>query len=275
MYKIRSFLLFIARLYITFVFRKQKVFVVSGLRRSGNHAFINWFTNALEDDISDFVDLSWNVTQTKTGRTILFNEVNFEGMLTFLSNINKIKLSINNSLFIIISLEDYSPEIRDPYIPMNACKIAITRSTLNIIASRMAKAQERASMGIERGDMMIDETFLKRLHWHQESNLLGWNIWNFDSWLDNFNNYNDIYLSHLDLYSDIPPKMSTQGNGSSFTGKATISDKSVLKTRWQNIEWTKEILTLLTMNRHQSLLTKEEKHFVEDMLIKLISPTGL
>jgi hypothetical protein len=269
MYKVKHFLLFLARLYIAFTFRKKEVYVVTGMRRSGNHAFINWFTNALENREATFNIVRGNVSLSSTGDTVFFNEVNYFGLMYFISAIRDHKLSIIKSSFIIISLEDYSPKKRDIYTPYNAKKISITRSSLNLIASRLHKQIEQAKIGFSRGDMSIDVNFFNRLSWNQNAGRLGWTLWNYDSWLTNNANYRKDFLFIFKLQSDISPKISKEGGGSSFSGTNTIPSAEQLISRWQKILWPTELLKLLVEPNNIKVLTKDEKLFIENELAKI------
>jgi len=268
MYKVKKFLLFIAYLYVSFIFRKKEVYVITGMRRSGNHAFINWFTNALENDSVTYNILKGNVSQTSTGKTIFFNEVNYFGLMYFISAIRRHKLLYNKSSFIIISLEDYSPKKTDAYVPNKAKKISITRSSLNLIASRLHKQIELAKTGFSRGDMSIDDDFFKRLYWNQNAGGLGWTLWNYDSWVKNTGNYRKNFLRSFNLTSDIPPKISQEGGGSSFSGTKKIPDAEQLVSRWKKISWPTRILNLLMDPNQKKVLIKEEECFIEEELAK-------
>jgi len=266
MYKVQKFLWFLAYIYVSFIFRKKDVYVVNGLRRSGNHAFINWFTNALEKKPTTYEVLQGNVSQTSNGRTIFFNEVNFFGIMTFISMIRLQKSMIAKSSFIIISLEDYVSNNITPFIPKNAKKISITRSSLNIIASRLHKQIELAKSGYSRGDMSIDAAFFNRLNWIHNSENLGWLIWNYDSWLQNDNNYRKHFLNSFQLTFDLSPEMSKEGGGSSFTGRKNNPDIAQLISRWKKVEWPGRVLDLFLKDNNKETLTRNEKSFVEEKI---------
>jgi len=266
MYKIQKILLFLAHLYVSFIFRKKEVFVVAGLRRSGNHAFINWFTNALENNPAGYADLTWNVFQTQTGKTIFFNEVNYFGIMAFITSIRSFKSSIKKSSFVIISLEDYTPKKIDEYIPCNAKKISITRSTLNLIASRLQKALNDSKIGLSRRDMTIDRNFFDRVNWHQKAEKLGWEGWNYDSWVKNDSDYRKNFLSKFSLSCDIAPEISKHGGGSSFSGIEKIPNNVEVISRWKNVDWPERILKALIEEEHIQILSSDERVFIEEKL---------
>lgn len=254
---------FITYFYISFLFRKKRVFVVCGMRRSGNHAFINWLLNALEDTETSFKELQGDrVSVSESRKTIFFNEASFYGFKFFLKLLVESKEAISSSQNVIISLEDYVPhENFDPYFRKGVTTVIIKRSTLNLIASRLKRALNQAREGKDRGDMSIDEPFFSRLNWmHMQSENTGYLLWSFDDWLLDKNSYRQSFLDKLDLVFNATPKMSIQGGGSSFSGESKIPTPDEMQSRWNEIDWPQRVVQLTLKN--SLLLNKNEMAFL-------------
>ena len=253
---------------VSLFFLKKEVFVVTGLRRSGNHGFINWFSNALLQDNVEFDKISKaTVNLSKDGQLILFNEVNCGGSVPkFIYHVLNQRDKIKKAKFIIISLEDYIPQDKDPYFPRNSQKIAIKRSMLNLIASRIRRATNQARIGLDRGDMSIDDDFISTYRWIVESDKQDWTIWDYDLWMLDRNNYRKSFLSRFGLEQDIAPSISHQGGGSSFTGRDGVPRKDDTLSRFHMIEWPERVLNLLAIKENSELLTEDEKSFVIEKL---------
>jgi len=263
MHKIKFFFTWLSYLYISFKFRNKKVYVVNGLRRSGNHAFINWFVNALENQDVEFINLSQHLDLSKSKQTLFFNEANYLGDFWFVGQVRTHSLEIKQARNIIISLEDYIPNKFDSFIPGNSIKIAIRRTVINIISSRITRAISQAEIGLDRGDMAINHYFIKYLEWlnNKESN---WLIWDFDFWVKDENNYNKNFLKNFGLTYDLKPKISNKGDGSSFTQQSLTPNASELANRWKMVELPKRVLELLNSNQH--VLNDDEKEIIRSAL---------
>lgn len=277
MYKIKRAITFIACIFISFIFRNKKVFVVTGLRRSGNHAFINWFINALEgkETSLDYLDLDLYFGLSDTGKTVLLNEVNnifnqanYFCVHKFLDCIRRHKKIIKKTTFIIISLEDYRPSSFDPFVPINAKKIVIMRSTLNLVASRLRRCLNQAKNGLDRGDMGITTDFVATLCWLYSAEKNGWNIWCYDSWLEGNKRYRSKFLSKFNLNYDKNPGISIHGSGSSFSSvREEVPDFKKASNRWQQINWPKRVLYLLKNEIDKTILSEKERLFIDSVIV--------
>lgn len=257
---------FLVYLYVSLVFRRQIVYVTTGMRRSGNHAFINWFLCSLEGEKSCFKELdtqSGDISVSSTNKTIFFNEVNYHGVRDFIRSIREVRTYVDNVSFVIISMEDYIPEKICPYIPMKSRKISITRSLLNLTSSRLHRAQNQAKVGLCRGDMRIDPVFLSGVEWISKSSSYGWNVWDYDAWVKDDNQYRKRFLGEFQLTFNYSPSMSTQGGGSSFTLGDTMPSYQDAITRWERIDFPERILELLLNYQSDSLLTKADKKIIK------------
>lgn len=252
----------ILNIYISFIFRRKTVYAVAGLRRSGNHAFINWFINALENKEVKLEEIrKYYVSKSNTEKTLFFNEINTLKYTELLKELRSLRKSIKESSVIVISLEDYIPAHYDKYIPNNATRIAITRSTLNVIASRIQRAVNQAKLGREKGDMMINHKFISIAKFLHHAGRNGYFTWNFDLWATD-KEYRMNFLEKFSLTYDSKPNISKQGGGSSFSGQSKIPTRSELTARWKNIEWPERVVNLLSEPSNEIILTAEEKAFV-------------
>ncbi|MGA0840482.1 MAG: hypothetical protein ACO3P1_11375, partial [Pseudomonadales bacterium] len=211
----RTLVTAIWRRWLTWTLRRQRVLVVTGLRRSGNHACIEWLSNALEGHAVAFSHLGPGVFLSETGNIIHFNEANWEGPLDFAKKLRVHRESVKQSHVVIISLEDYAIEPSSPFVPHQAVVILITRTLKNIIASRLTYALKQAALGLDRGDMRIDDYFMRTARWLKHAEGPGMLRWNYDLWFSNQDNYRLDFLARLGLTSDIAPEMSRHGGGSS------------------------------------------------------------
>ncbi len=264
---------FFMRMYVSLALRGRKVFVVTGLRRSGNHAFIYWLANALEDTKVLFShiyeptlrgDLSF-IFKSKSGKIVFYNEVNRLGAYNFIKKIRSTREYIGKASYVIVSLEDYVPKSRDVFVPNGAIKIAIKRRTLDLVASRLRRAINQASVGMDRGDMSIDYRFTDFLKWLQKSDKNDWLVWSYDKWIDD-KDYRSQFLEKLDLRSDITPNVSSFGDGSSFTGQSKLPGREDLLNRWHQVTWPTRVLELLDDIDDPSTLDNEEKSFISYQL---------
>lgn len=245
------------------IHRKKNITVITGMRRSGNHAFINWFVSALENkkmtlSINDKGDEHALISET--GKTIFINEANWRGYSFYFHLLLKLNQEFKKASNIIISLEDYTPnKYFDPYIPYNSKKTVITRSTLNIISSRLTRSKKQAEDGLDRGDMAINKEFINRLKWILHSSAQdGWENWNYDLWLDNINKYREHFLDKFHLTTDIHPEISFHGGGSSFSGNTKVPSTEVLKNRWKEVTLPKRVIELLLEESNRKLLSDED-----------------
>lgn len=272
MYQLKAIILqifhWLTKIYVSFLFKGKHVYVVNGLRRSGNHAFINWFSSALEGEqvIHKVGRISWSLSK----KTLLFNEVNQRGTFVFLSDVIMHRELIKNSKYLLISLEDYMPKTNfDPFIPETAMKISVTRSILNLIASRLQRAVNQAKLGLDGGDMRIDNDFFHTARWLKNSDKKGWIIWNYDSWLNDNNGYRENFIKQFNLKNNISTNISNHGGGSSFSGQNGIPSADEATNRWRSIDWPERVLRLLENFLNDNLLSEKESLFVREALVKI------
>lgn len=252
----------IVYLHISFLLRNKRVYVICGMRRSGNHACINWLLNALEASSSTFIPIdSDRCYVSEKNKTLFFNEANYYGLRFFWSLLWAQRRKLHSVENVIISLEDYVPdENSDPYAPKNSTPIIVERRTLNLVASRLQRLLNQAMEGKDRGDMGIDRYFFEKLHRFSQKRDHKWKRWSFESWLLNEENYQEKFLDSIGLSVNITPNISTHGGGSSFTGQTGVPSSSEILSRWEKVNWPNRVLMLLDENK--DLLDKTEIDFV-------------
>ncbi len=249
---------------VSWRFRRQQVFAIAGVRRSGNHACVRWLINALEGEKSTLIKLGHGVHASTSGQTLFFNEMNYRGLPGYYARMKKHALAIKKAKCIVITTEDYIPERRDPYVPAHAKRIAIHRHLLNTISSRLKKAQVRALDGFERGDMKIDHEFMNCVRWLHEAPEKGWIRWSYDDWVSS-NDYRNTFLSILSLQHNIEPGISMEGDGSSFSGQAHVPEAHETMHRYLQVTIPDRVKTLLLESYYRTLLEPEFVDFlVED-----------
>lgn len=268
MTKLKLFVLWVFRLYGRWVLRKKKVIVVSGLRRSGNHACIAWLANAYVGERSQSQNQG-KINVWNEGNFLHLNEVNWPDHFQFPILLQHAASWLKKAKVVLISIEDEMSIDGDMWTPPGSIQIYVRRRTLDLIASRITYNCKCAQQGIDKGDMMIDENMFRMqrsLISMSEQDVL---LWNYDAWVQSAE-WRMAFLRKLGLEVDLAPEMSRYGGGSSFVGQ----DKSALArldsvTRWESVQWPKRVVDLLSENT--DLLDEEELAFFRT---KMHAPLG-
>lgn len=198
--------------------KPPKVVHVSGLRRSGNHACINWLANAVYGEKVHHRPLGHYLFRSfPDGRVLFINSYGQERAFTLLRNLWKHRQAIRRCAYLILSLEDAPPSwphFLRPGKTGNAIRIHVDRSIFNVLASRARKMDSEA--GANRGttavDFRINAPLLESAFADRRSDMLQWD---FDRWLQD-PAWRKGFLAQLGLQHDILPDMSVEGGGSSF-----------------------------------------------------------
>jgi len=251
----------IYKIILLYLFREKNIYYVTGLRRSGNHAFINWLTNSLENKQTDLIrDNSYrHFHETSNSETIFFNEVNKIPTVVFFRIIIKNSASIRSCSNVIISTEDCSAEYSSFKIPRYDKAIFVKRSLLNLIASRLKYLSKRANDGRSSYWNAIDDDVLsKLLSFYRSAKFY---IWDFEQWLTS-ENYRKSFMSKLNLNTAPMPAVSKFGGGSSFTGTNENPNMSELINRYEQVEFSKKVISYLRNDRYRKLLNDQEIDFL-------------
>ncbi|HPR30855.1 MAG TPA: hypothetical protein PLK12_02115 [Prolixibacteraceae bacterium] len=116
----------------------MKVFIVHGLKRSGNHAIINWI---LEQTDMNFFNNIIPISPILKGQEIIPNTIDFIEWINNPKNMRFLEKKTNND-DCIISIEDHSVNIK-PFIfnhKINVKHLLILRDPINLFSSRIRKA---------------------------------------------------------------------------------------------------------------------------------------
>lgn len=198
--------------------KPAKVVHVSGLRRSGNHACINWLANAIYGEnvrhhgLGHYLFRSW-----PHGRVVFINSYAQERASVLLRELWKHRDAIARCEYLFLGLEDAPPAFTHFLLRgSRAIRIHVDRSIFNTMASR-AKMMDRQARKGHSGtavDFSLNAKLLEAAFADRRSAMLQWN---YDQWLQD-PAWRKDFLAKLGLVHDILPDMSTEGGGSSFTG---------------------------------------------------------
>jgi hypothetical protein len=244
----------------------SRTFIVAGMRRSGNHAIINWLANALEGTATEFRYVTTGVIGISTsGRTAHANDLTLDPYSEYFDlAVDHLRLfSAADSL--ILSFEDWTinghfERLLDA--PSTVRRVYVQRSTLNTLASRLQALKQnqhsdRTNSGLEITQEMLDAMLSNRV-----ALPAGWTVIDFDRWLTEGSPFRRAILYDLDLDVDIEPPISTVAQGSSFTFRERVPTSAELTSRLTSIIWPEDLVELLLRPRNFDLLTADEVEFL-------------
>jgi hypothetical protein len=257
-YKLKSLLMWLLTKYAHSFFSSKTVYVFSGVRRSGNHACISWLNNALAGEDDELIRVTHKVYWSKKSEVLHLNEINFLNPWDYILLLRQNKQRINQAKIIFLSLEDYCPNgAADLYAARGARFVYITRRVLSTVSSRITYNVKRAQEGVDRGDVHVGQTLFSIIKETKSRQPL----WVFENW-NNDPNWRKSFLEYLGLSSDISPKMTEHGGGSSFHGlNKNLSQTLTDYDRWSSIKWPERVKELVLQNKE--LLTQEEIKFLD------------
>ncbi len=241
--------------------RGQRSIVVVGARRSGHHAVISWLGNSLEAR-----QVEWKRSGTShcfissTRRTLHLNNWKLDRGDDATWKGFKRHRQLRSADYLFVNYEDVDALTLDRrmWFPSRPdLKIAVVRSTLNVVASRMKKVEDRPN---KRG-FPIDEPFLDVLLSYRRD-LPDWLVIDFDTWLRNDDGYRTSIAERAGITSGDDPHLSVHGGGSSFTGLNGLPEVSELTNRFTQVEWPEHVVKLLLDEKYSTLLTSEEREFL-------------
>ena len=227
----------VARCYIEWLTaRAERIFFVYGMRRSGNHACVRWLANALEAErvVLREGQVQDNFYSSSSGKTVFLNNITDISGWGYVKLLNRHRDKLRHARFVIISVEDQAANYHRKWrIPRHSQKIAVRRGTLNVMASRFQSLNNLAQAGRDSGGHAMEAQFysvLNSLLLAQEGS-----IWEFERWCGD-NNWREAFLQKLGLNCDIPPEMSDEGGGSSFSGTQVLPSIDQLVKRFAAVE---------------------------------------
>lgn len=205
-----------------------------GLRRSGNHAVLEWLTINLGQSTEREVIKRNRIISY--GNACYMNEVNTYNKIDIKEDI---KLCKQNYSSIITSFEDVTPDFNIEETK-GFKKIAIIRDIENLFASRYKRWIDTGINGME-----IDEEIIKKWKIISDCEKDGVLLIKFENWVSS-KEYRDDICEKLQIKNlDITDTITNFGNGSSFTGRKKLPTAQDLINRKNQIELPKETINRL------------------------------
>lgn len=206
-----------------------------GLRRSGNHAILEWLIQNMGGPGTRNVVKPKRVIQC--GDSAYLNECNTYGSHAEVNrDISFCQSAFNN---LIVAYEDV-PTSYSLINKQGGKKIVILRDVFNLFSSRYKKNSE-SGHAYNFGDMRIDEIAINNWKQHANSDAV---IILFEKWIES-KDYRDSICERLGIPNhDITDTMTNFGGGSSFTGqkKPTVEE---LKSRSKMVNLPQEVIDRL------------------------------
>lgn len=215
-----------------------------GIRRSGNHAIIEWLLYNMGKG-KKRICLRTHAESEKVisrGDAIYFNDVS-----RYASHIQLCYDVIGayqlNHTSLIVTYED--KPISYELIPSNRGKIIIIRDIINVIASRI-----KNSNSINKNDMIVNQDIIDL--WCEHASTKDCIKIVYEKWLTSKSYRDEICnrfsIENLDNIEDVY----SFGGGSSFVGKK-LDTKDNLLNRHKSINFSKEIIDMISANNVVSL----------------------
>ena len=223
-------------------YKIKKLFIISGLQRSGNHLFIKLLIESLNKKVVFINDVNKKKVKKKLLQENLFNEFIFNGhyLSKNINNLIDIKdLQKKEIDYLVISTEEYFiDEIEMLYKQFNKIKketkikkIFIMRDLLNLTASRLEFMKFRNNSYPMYTDQIFINNWLDYFNYTKKENIITLNY-------NQFLIKKDLYITNqfkkLDILykKDIENKHTLFGKGSSFskTNKNYLERYKLYKT---------------------------------------------
>ena len=219
-----------------------------GLRRSGNHAVIEWLLRNISG-VDEVLRIAPKFCVS--GKSCYLNSLSegansIPGRAKRNADIKFAELNFNN---IIYTFEDVSPtNYNTPYnLGEINFKIAIIRDLKCLFASRMRKTE---LMGDDFRMMPINQRIAN--HWIQFCNLANdpsWILIKFEDWVGSIS-YKEQICAHLGIENLFDsPNISIDGGGSSFTGLTRTPTLNDLQCRWKEVVFPDNINQILESDK--------------------------
>lgn len=249
------------------------VYVIAGLRRSGNHAVITWLANALAEQSVDLHELDVNIRVSPSGAIVHLNDLKPHRHHPDYTVFARHTDTIRSADHLLLSYEDELLSTVDSVDPLHrhpGHRLHVTRSTLNLLASRLAGSTRSRRSHADAVNLEIDERRLDAMLANraiaQNPSANPTNDWievSFDRWLVDPDERRRL-LQRLGLHVDLAPSISTYGLGSSFTGTERVPETRELLHRWEQVDWPAPLVERLLEPRHHPLFTATELQFLTE-----------
>ena len=210
---------------------KRKI-AVYGLRRSGNHAFVEWLNKNLggsseQHRISPYM--------TYCGKSCYVNSIaEYENTSALDINYRFADFTFEN---LIVTYEDV-PFAYEASQARGFPKIVLIRDILNVVASRYKMLSMHRPDQIEKGNLCsVNESMFQT--WLNHASIVSSHrikLVKFESWITSLAYRNKI--SELIGFKNIDAmhEISFHGGGSSFSGRSRVPTPDELKNRWKEVK---------------------------------------
>jgi hypothetical protein len=226
--KLRSWFHALVRPWFISLIGDKEIWYFQGIRRSGNHACIDWLINARLGEAVEPKELSHYLFYKYSDDLVFINSYAQESAVAMLWHVLLNRRALKKASILVVSLEDESSEL-DHFLNLLELAnfhIGITRLLPNVFSSRIKKMQtERLKNegGIGR-NFEIDERVASLFFEARRAPM----VWHYDSWLTDAT-WRKEFLRRLYLEVDLIPSITSQGGGSSFgAGDSSNQDKRFL-----------------------------------------------
>lgn len=216
--------------FVAWSLRGKDVYIFHGIRRSGNHACINWVANALagkEVKLRRLTEGQFN----QYGDDILFvDSFVQESAWTTLGRMWLNRRHIRRARVVLLSTEDVPVGLHHFLNLPGVQHVGITRDLASVLASRIKKydAAKRAHATLFYLNFTVTPEILRIF---REVRLLP-KVWHYDAWLQS-PAWRKEFLQGLGLEVDVMPQMSSQAGGSSFGSSADADPTAFLNRHTQ------------------------------------------
>ena len=213
---LKSLFHWVLRKWIERRLRGKELWFFYGIRRSGNHACINWVANAHVGESVQHKQLGFGIFFEYGDQQVFF--------INSFAQVPPVELALNLWRYravwdacptIFLSREDTPNDTGHfmdvPHLATHV--IGITRSMPNVLASRLKKYGEeivKPNGGIA-GVFVVNSNILQQFFEARNEP----KVWHYDEWLHD-PAWRRRFLDALGLGPDLMPGMSIQGGGSSF-----------------------------------------------------------
>lgn len=242
-------------------FGGKRRILVAGMRRSGNHALIDWLASSIEG-----APVSFNMHRedrhlwvSSSGGVVHINEGDLLCHDRYYKMLWRHRDAISNAHTIIFSVEDFAPPRSYSRFPYFDHGFRVQRSTLNTVASRLKTIEIKSGQGLGAGDMSVDPKFMRTARALMANDSL--QPWKYEDWVDSAV-YRSSFLRRIGLESDISIGMSRHGGGSSFVGRTRIPSADEVRSRYASVQFPQAVVDLLLQPENRDLLTGEEFSFL-------------
>lgn len=255
-------------------FGPVKTYYVTGLRRSGNHAVIEWIKNGYDEPRTPIVYGTVGspfLGVSETGKVVHLNGINQKSKTRMARALFECRKHLKGNVdIVIVSTEDCSPDVKRWWLSMADYEIYVTRHLLNVVASRLERLKERALEGRAAKACALYKNFFE--HWNQfrlfESEG-GRRALRYERWVTE-QAYREDMAERIDLPRSVMPNYhSSLGHGSSFVGYEREKNPQAYTERYKAIEWKGSMVKwLMEIDSRCTCLSVPERVFLRSQSLR-------